>query len=113
MLLIAAAVLAVLLHLILGWPWTILAGVAAGVWKGRGGWRVGALGVGLGWLVFVVYDYLVAADAVAEMTRVMGGLLGNLPGFVVVVVTLVIGLVLGALGGAVGTQAAALARPRA
>jgi hypothetical protein len=106
-------VLAVVLHLILGWPWTILAGVAAGVWKGRGGWRVGALGVGLGWLAFVGYDYLVAAGAVAEMTRVMGGLMGNLPGFVVVVVTLVIGLVLGALGGAVGARAAALAKRRA
>ncbi|WP_457651896.1 hypothetical protein [Rhodocaloribacter sp.] len=105
--------LAVVLHLILGWPWTILAGVAAGVWKGRGGWRIGALGVGLGWLAFVVYDYLVAAGAVGEMTRVMGGLMGNLPGFVVVVVTLVIGLVLGALGGAVGTQAAALAKRQA
>ncbi|WP_456426082.1 hypothetical protein [Rhodocaloribacter sp.] len=106
-------VLAVVLHLILGWPWTILAGVAAGVWKGRGGWRTGALGVGLGWLFFVGYDYLVAAGTVSEMTRVMGEFMGNLPGFVVVVVTLVIGLVLGALGGAVGARAAALAKRQA
>ena len=102
--------LAIVLHMLLGWPWTILAGVAAGVWKGRGGWRLGALGVGLGWLAFVGYDYLVAADAVNEMTRVMGALMGNLPALVVVVLTLVIGLVLGALGGAVGTQAAALVK---
>ncbi|GIV59128.1 hypothetical protein GQ464_015365 [Rhodocaloribacter litoris] len=110
MIIVVVLLLSLVLHLTLGWAWTLLAGVVAGWWKGRGGWWAGAAGVGLGWLVLVAYNYAVAAAAIAEMTRVVGAILGNLPGFVVVGLTLLIGSALGALGGAAGTQAAAVFR---
>ena len=98
--------LALVLHLLLGWGWTLAAGIAGGFWAVRRGWLVGALGVGLDWLVWLLYDYAVARAATSEMVRVLGGILGNLPGVAVVGFTLLLGLVLGALGGFVGTQAA-------
>ena len=101
-------VLAFVLHLLLGWGWTLVAGIAGGVWAVRRGWLVGALGVGLDWLVWLFYDYLTAQAATAEMVRVLGATLGNLPGGAVVGLTLLLGLLLGALGGLIGTQAARL-----
>lgn len=97
-------ILALVLHLLLGWAWTLGAGVVGGLWAGRRGWLVGALGVGLGWLVLVVYSYLAAAPAVGEMTRVMGALMGGLGGWVVVLATVLLGTLLGLLGGIIGGQ---------
>ena len=101
-------ILAFALHLLLGWGWTLAAGVAGGAWAVRRGWLVGALGVGLDWLAWLFYDYLTAQAATAEMVRVLGGILGNLPGGAVVGLTLLLGLVIGGLGGFIGTQAARL-----
>ena len=100
--------LAFALHLLLGWGWTLVAGIAGGFWAVRRGWLVGLLGVGLDWLAWLLYDYAVARAATSELVRILGGVLGNLPGGAVVGVTLLIGLVLGALGGFTGTQAARL-----
>ena len=100
----ATAVLALVLHVLLGWAWTLGAGVVAGVWAGRRGWFVGGMGVGLSWLVLVVYNFIIAAGPVGRMTETLGGILGNLPGFAVVGITLVIGVLLGTLGGGLGTQ---------
>ena len=101
-------VLAFVLHLLLGWAWTLVAGMVGGAWAVRRGWLVGALGVGLDWLAWLLYDYLTAQAATAEMVRVVGGALGNLPGGAVVGLTLLLGLVIGGLGGFIGTQAAEL-----
>lgn len=98
------SVLALGLHLALGWGWTILAGLAAGLWIGNGGWHLGAVSVGLEWLIVVVYNYIVDAGAVHLMTQTVGSIFGNMPFFVVVALTLLIGLLLGGLGGAAGTQ---------
>ena len=106
--LLLLALLALVLHLVLGWAWTIAAGAAAGLWIGRGGWHLGASSVGLEWLVVVLYNYLVASRAVHLMSENLGSLLGNLPFFVVVALTPLIGALLGLLGGAVGTQIARL-----
>ena len=102
--------LAFVLHLLLGWGWTLVAGIAGGFWAVRGGWLVGALGVGLDWLAWLLYDYAVAQAATSELVRVLGGILGGLPGAAVLALTLLIGLVLGALGGFIGTQAARVLR---
>ena len=98
-------VLAVVLHLLLGWPWTLLAGIIGGFWAVRRGWLVGLLGVGLGWLALMAYHYIVDARATRLMTEQVGGIVGNMPGVAIVALTLLIGLLLGALGGAIGTQA--------
>lgn len=97
------AVLAVVLHVLLGWAWTFVAGLVGGGMGPRRGWVVGALGVLLDWLLLVVYNGAVAASAVQEMARVFGALIGNLPGAAVVCATLLVGAVLGALGGALGS----------
>lgn len=102
--LVTCSIAAFLFHLVLGWPWTLAAGVGAGVWQGPGGWRLGAAAVGIDWAVWLAYNYSVDIRAVHVMTETMGAVLGNMPFFVVVALTLLIGLVLGGLGGMIGTQ---------
>lgn len=96
--------LTVLLHVLLGWEWTILAGVAAGYVYDRRGWLLGALIVAADWLLLVLFNVLVDARAIGAMTAAVGSILGNMPSFAVVAMTLCIGFLLGLLGGAAGTQ---------
>lgn len=106
------AALALLLHLTLGWAWTLLAGVIGGVWARRWGraMLVGAIGVGLDWAVLVGYNLIVAGAETRIMTGIMGALIGNTPGAVVVAATVLIGALIGALGGWMGSQLHQLAR---
>lgn len=99
---VATATLALVLHLTLGWAWTLAAGLAGGAWARRRGWLVGTLGVTLGWAVLVAYNFVVAGAAVQTMTSTVGGLLGNMPGVAVVAATVFIGGLLGLLGGVLG-----------
>ncbi|MFQ5571596.1 MAG: hypothetical protein ACE5G0_18095 [Rhodothermales bacterium] len=101
---LSTCLLALALHLVLGWAWTMGAGIAAGVWMGRRGWFVGGAGVGLSWLALIIYNYVAAGRAVQTMTQTLGDILGNLPGIAVVGLTLLIGVLIGVLGGLVGTQ---------
>lgn len=100
----AVLLFAVVLHVVLGWEWTLLAGVAAGWLFGRLGWLYGGLAVGSDWLLLVVFNYVANARAVGTMTNSVGSILGNMPSFAVVAITLFIGLLLGTVGGAAGTQ---------
>lgn len=109
---LATALLALVLHLTLGWAWTLLAGAAGGFWAVRGGVWVGAAGAALAWAGLVLYNFWVDARAVGAMTRTMGELLGNLPGLAVVGLTLLVGALLGALGGFLGAHLALLVRQR-
>ena len=109
---VVTTLLALVLHLLLGWMWTMLAGIAVGVWIGRRGWLVGGIGVGLSWLGLVLYNFVVAAGPVGRMTDTLGGILGNLPGLLIVALTVLIGVLLGAVGGAVGTQIGLLAKQK-
>lgn len=102
--LLVTVILAFALHLLLGWAWTILAGIVVGVWQGRRGWLVGAAGVGLSWLGLVVYNLVVAPGPVGRMADTLGGILGNLPGFAVMALTVLIGVLLGVVGGGLGTR---------
>ena len=102
--LVATAIFALVLHVLLGWAWTLGTGIFAGVWVGRRGWFVGGMGVGVSWLVLIVYNFFSASESVGRMTETLGGILGNLPGFAIVGITLLIGVVLGTVGGALGTQ---------
>lgn len=106
------AALSVALHLVLGWGWTLGAGIVAGVWAGPRGWLLGGAGVGLAWGVLVLYNFAVAAGPVEQMAATMGGILGGVPGAATLGLTLLIGMLLGAAGGGVGTQLRRLTRPR-
>lgn len=101
---------AVLLHVILGWAWTMLAGVLAGMWVDRRGWLVGGSVVALDWLLLIGWNFVVAGHAVSRMLSTVGGIIGNMPGLAVVGVTLLIGAVVGTLGGVIGSGIAALTR---
>ena len=101
--------LALAVHLLVGWWATPLAALAGGLWKGRGGWWLGLLAVLAAWGGLVIYTAAVDADAFGRMLATVGGLLGNLPGFAVVAATLLMGAVLGLLGGLAGSQVRYLA----
>lgn len=96
--------LAVLLHLLLGWEWTAMAGLAAGGWVPRRGWLAGAFVVAVDYLALVLYSLAMSRPAVVAMTETMGALLGNLPSLAVVALTVLMGALIGALSGAAGTQ---------
>lgn len=106
-----ASVAALVLHIFVGWGWTILGGVFAGVWVVRWGGVVGACAVGLEWLLLVAYNFVVAGREVSTMAAVLGGILGNLPGAVIVAITLLIGALLGGLGGIIGSNLVRVFRP--
>jgi len=95
-------VVALGLHLTLGWAWTFGAGVVGGVAAPHRGWLIGLLGVALDWAVLVGYNSMVAGAATEVMIGTMGGIFGNTAGTVVVAATVFIGALLGGLGGLVG-----------
>ncbi len=93
------AVLALALHLGLGWPWVLLAGAVGGYLAGA---LAGGFGVGLGWLGLLLWNHLAHADAVGRMTDALGGLMGGLPAWAVPAMSLLLGFLLGFLGGGIG-----------
>ncbi len=105
--LIVVLALSLVLHLLLGWMWTAVAGIVAGLWTRRYGWLIGSVGVALGWAVLVAYSFYVAPYPTSEMARIFGAIVGNLPAAVTVAATIVIGGVIGGLGGATGNLIAA------
>lgn len=102
--LIAVTLLALALHLVLGWWWTAVAALIGGYWIGRRGWMLGAAAVGFDYLALVLYSYAADPRAFGVMTDTMGALVGNLPGAAIVAVTLAIGAATGALAGAAGSR---------
>ncbi len=102
---LAVAVCALVLHLVLGWAWTLGAGVLGGMIAPQRGWLVGTLGVALDWGMLVGYNYAVAPAATQIMTDTMGALIGNTSGMAVVAGTIVLGMLIGGLGGAAGASA--------
>ncbi len=112
MILILTVIVALLVHLALGWPWVIAAGIVAGYLRRERGWMFGAAGVGLAWIGLVLYGFVVSSGPTGEMLRVTGRLLGNVTGIGIVVLTVLMGCLLGGLGGGIGTQIAFLASRR-
>lgn len=100
-----ATILSLLLHVTLGWAFTLVAGLVAGATAPRRGWLTGAVGVALGWGGLVVYSAVTAPGATDALLGILGGLFGNIPGMLVVGCTLLIGALLGALGGLIGFSA--------
>ena len=105
---LGTALASLVLHLALGWLWTVLAGVIGGYWAPRRGWFVGALGVGLGWLALVSFNFVVAGASTLILVNTLGALVGNTPPALIVAATLLIALLTGALGGWVGCRLAAV-----
>jgi hypothetical protein len=102
MIFLASLIVALALHVLLGWPWSILGGAVAGFASARTGWLVGAVAVGLSWSILVTYNFAVAPAEISRFLAITGGVLGNMSGPLVVVVTVSIGALLGLLGGTIG-----------
>lgn len=96
------AVLALLIHLVLGWEWTILAGLAAGGLSPRYGWFVGAAGTALSWTGILIYTFAVAPASTRILLDTLSGFAGNIPGSALVALTVAFGALIGGLGGAIG-----------
>lgn len=100
---IIGLVVAYLCHLTLGWQYSVIGAIVAGFLAPKKGVRAGALSLGLGWGLLIIFNFVVATPETVEMTRIMAALLGGLPSFVTVLLTLLIGLLLGTIGGWVGS----------
>jgi hypothetical protein len=114
---VATAVLSIVLHVLLGWMWTLGAGLVGGLWAGRHGWFVGGVAVGTGWTAAVVYSVVVAPASTRilldTLAQLFGQMLGNIPDGLIVALTIFIGTLLGVLGGMLGTQLRGLIRREA
>lgn len=110
MLFVAVLTLALLLHLFLGWQWTLLAGAVYGFFGRKGAWLLAALAAGLSWALLVLGSFVSAPAETGIMTRTMSTLLGNQPPWFYVGASVVLGSVLGLLGGIVGIQVRKLVR---
>ena len=103
---VVALGLALLLHLLVGWEWTLLAGVVYGFWVRRLAW-LGAGVVGLlAWALLLLYSYVVAAESMGRMSDTIAALAGGSASWLVPLATLTVGFVLGALGGVLGAMLA-------
>ncbi len=105
-------VVALVLHLVLGWPFSVAGGAVAGYLAIEKGWLWGGLAVGFSWMLLVVFNFVVANDPVSRMIDVMAQILGNMPEAMFVVLTILIGCALGVCGGLVGAQTARIVRSR-
>jgi hypothetical protein len=97
-------ILALILHLILGWQWVVVAGIAGGYWQGKGGWRVGLVSITLAWLLLIIWNYLVTSVSIKQMFETMSAIMGGLPSFGFPMLTLVWAALLGVVSGAIGSQ---------
>jgi len=102
---IAACIgVALLLHLSLGWEWSLLAGVFCAMMMASRVLMWGAVSTGASWMILSIYNLAVAWDPVVEMIDDTGQIFGNLPGAIIVLLTVLIGSVLGMIGAMIGLQ---------
>ena len=104
MLFAAVLVLALLLHILIGWQWTILAGVVYGFLGPRLVWLHAALACGLAWTLLVLWNYAVAPLETGRMTETVGGLFGNIAPSAVVALTILLCALCGLIGALIGRR---------
>lgn len=94
---------ALALHLSVGWVLSPLGAVLAAWLRNRGtGLLLGAMVLVASWGAVIVYSFAVAPAETAEMTRVVSGIIGLGPGIMTVLLTVLVAALLGAAGGGVG-----------
>lgn len=108
---LAGLVAAAALHLVFGWPFTVVGAALGGFLAGRYGWLSGLLAGVLSWTALALWSLSVDSRAIGEMWRVVGLILGGGDPWVVFVVTISLGALLGASGGWVGANARNLLGP--
>ena len=94
----ASVLVALLAHVLLGWEWTALGGLAAGLWSPVRAWLNGTLAGAFGWLALIAYNVVVARGPTEEMLRSMGAIFGGMPGWMLGTLTIGLGALLGLVG---------------
>lgn len=94
---------ATMLHLLLGWAWTLAAGVLVGLVIRPGGWWAGGLVGATDWAILVGWSFWRAPAETTRMVGTVGELLGGTSGIVFVGAVVGIGFLLGAVGGLAGS----------
>lgn len=100
---IVGTAVSLVLHVTLGWAWSVVGAILAGGLSSRLGALVGATSMVLAWGLAILYSFMRAPDETAEMARVVAALLGNLPSPVTVALTLFIAAAIGLAGGWFGS----------
>ena len=101
--LVVGVILALTLHLTLGWAWTLIAGLAVGAALREGGWWAGGLMGTISWGLLIAWSFWEAPAETARMTGTIGELLADISGVLLVGAVLGIGFVLGAVGALAGS----------
>lgn len=101
---LAGSLLALVLHVGLGWGWGVLAGAVVGAVISSRGWLYGGLALAVEWAGLVIWNMVVAGGPTLRMAAVMGELIGVVPGWLFILMTLSAGFGLGAVGGLGGQQ---------
>lgn len=96
--------IAMILHLLLGWAWSIGGGIAVGLYCRSRAWLAGGTAVGLCWTLFIVHAFIVAPAPTIRLMAIMGAMFGNLPGALIPVFTVLAGVFLGVAGGLLGAS---------
>lgn len=102
MIFLASLLVALVLHILIGWPWSIAGGAVAGFASSRSGWLVGTVAVAMSWALLVLYNFATSPAEMGRFISITGALFGNLSGPMLVGVTVSIGALLGLLGGTIG-----------
>lgn len=96
--------IALALHLLFGWMWSIGGGIALGMYCRCRAWLAGGIAVGLSWAVLVAHAFLVAPEPALRLITIMGAMFGDIPGILIPVITVLIGVLLGIAGGLLGAS---------
>jgi MFS-type transporter involved in bile tolerance (Atg22 family) len=101
-----AALLALILHLLLGWQFAVLGAILGGYLSPASGWKTGLTALFAIWCGLMLWNYFMAPQSIQTLFSTMSGILGGLPSFAFPMLTLLVASVLGALGGSFGAQLA-------
>ncbi len=104
MILILAIALSILIHLFVGWEYTILAGVFAGYFGKKFGPIQGMAALGIAWMSLLFWNFIVAKDPASKLVDFFSHLLGDLSPGLVLILIIGIACILGLLGGLIGQQ---------
>ncbi len=95
--------IALLLHLLIGWPYAIVGAVVAGALFKEHSVMAGVWTLVATWGGLVIYSFAVATEETTNMVTVVAALIGDLPPIMTVVLTIGIAAILGAIGGWLGS----------
>ncbi len=91
------------MHVWLGWAWSIAGPILGGFLIGKGGGRYGAVILAVSWGMLMMWNFWVAGAESLNMMETMGTLLGRMPAAVVPLSVLLLSALLGMSSGALGS----------